>query len=197
MLNSQSNITLKHTQETFKALADAIIPRTQFLAEEYGRIQFFGALDSYTYEYVILSLNNFYIPLAKRAAEMLDAAAGQLIFMDENKRGVDSLLPRGGAFAALSADDRIRALNLLERLNGDTVVWPGPFNKDPYLAQYITGGLNRFTIMGYYSEWSGYATSRLEPPDHRQLEYYPLSWKQIGYPGPSLGYRTFRAAKMK
>jgi hypothetical protein len=196
-MNSQISIALKHTRETFKALADAVIPRTHILAEEYGKIQFFGALDSYIYEYVILSLNDSYTPLAKSVAEMLDAAAEQLIFMDGNKRGLDPLFPEGGAFAALSAGDRIRVLNFLDRFNGEPVVWPEPFNNDPYIAQYMGGILNRFIVMGYYSEWSGYGSSRLEPPDHRQLEHYPLSWKQIGYPGPSLGYRTFRVANMK
>ena len=109
-----------YTQETFKAFVDAIIPRSPGLAQEYGKIQYFGALDFQTDEYLILSLNSYDIP----------------------------------------------------------------FN--------ITGSLNRFTMMGYYSEWYGYGSTRLEVPDQRRLEYFPLSWQQVGYPGPSLGYRALR-----
>ncbi len=49
------------------------------------------------------------------------------------------------------------------------------------------------TMMGYYSEWSGYGTTRLNKPNQRILEYNPISWKQVGYPGPSLGYHALRA----
>ena len=49
------------------------------------------------------------------------------------------------------------------------------------------------TMMGYYSEWSGYGSTRLDEPNQRKLEYYPISWKQVGYPGPSLGYHALRS----
>lgn len=48
------------------------------------------------------------------------------------------------------------------------------------------------TMMGFYSEWSGYGTTRLNKPNQRRLEYDPISWKQIGYPGPSQGYHALR-----
>lgn len=49
------------------------------------------------------------------------------------------------------------------------------------------------TMMGYYSEWYGYGSTRLNEPNQRVLEFYPFSWKQIGYPGPSLGYHALRS----
>ena len=107
--------SLQYTNETFQAFADAVIPRTPRLAEEYGKIQYFGALDLHTDEYLFLTF-----------------------------------------------------------------------------AYSFVGSLIRFTMMGYYSEWSGYGSTRLEAPDQRKLEYFPLSWKQVGYPGPSLGYRALR-----
>lgn len=124
---------MKQTEVTFKAFVDAIIPRTPELAEEYGRIQYFGALDLHTDEYLALSLNYYYF----------------------------SYLPIA-------------------------------FKNNPELVLFSTGELNSLTMMGYYSEWSGYGSTRLNSPNHRKLEYFPLSWKQIGYPGPSSGYRALR-----
>jgi len=172
--------SLRRTQETFQAFVDAIIPRTPGLAEEYGRIQFFGALDLHTDEYITLSLDYYYIPLAEITAEMLDVAAEQLVVMD------------GSAFAALEPSDRLRALTLLEQIHIYLADLPIPFRDNPELILYITSALNRFTMMGYYSEWSGYGSTRLATPNQRKLEYFPISWKQIGYPGPSLWYRALR-----
>ena len=185
--------SVKRTQETFQAFVDAIIPRTPGLAEEYGRIQFFGALDLHIDEYIYLSLNYYYIPLAEPTAEMLDVAAEQLVIMDGNNRLVNfSRFMGGSAFAAIDPSDRLRALTLLEQLNIYMADLSIPFQNNPELILYITSTLNRFTMMGYYSEWSGYGSTRLKTPNQRKLEYYPISWKQVGYPGPSLGYRALR-----
>jgi len=185
--------SLRRTQETFQAYVDAIIPRTSGLAEEYGRIQFFGALNLHTDEYVTMSLNYYYIPRAKPTAEMLDVAAEQLVIMDGNKSLINfSRFMGGSAFAAIDHSDRFRALTLLEQLNIYLADLPIPFQGNAELILYTTSALNRFTMMGYYSEWSGYGSTRLETPNQRKLEYHPLSWKQIGYPGPSLGYHALR-----
>jgi len=183
----------RRTQETFQAYVDAVIPRTPGLAEEFGRIQFFGALNLHTDEYVMLSLNYYYIPMAEPTAEMLDVAAEQLVIMDANKSLVNfSRFMGGSAFAAIDHNDRFRAITLLEQLNIYLADLPIPFQGNSELILYTTSSLNRFTMMGYYSEWSGYGSTRLASPNQRKLEYYPLSWKQIGYPGPSLGYRVLR-----
>lgn len=186
--NSQINNELQRTQETFQALVDAIIPRTPRLAQEYGEIQYFGALDSYTDEYLGWVLNNYYIPLAQPLAEMLDIAATQLLIYE----GKD----RTSTFAALDPIDRFRAIIQLEQLK---LYYPDifiPFQNYPGLFD-ITSDLNRLTTLGYYSEWAGYGSTRLDTPTQRVLEYYPISWMQVGYPGPSLSYRAFVAEYYK
>lgn len=193
LMNNQNSNSLLHTQDTFRAFVDAIVPRTPGLAEEYGRIQYFGALDSGIEEYLIMSLNNYYIPLAAPTAEMLDIAAEQLVMMQGNESELDfSLFPGGGTFAALSPNDRFRALTLLEQLQVNLSTLPIPFQENPGFVLYILLELNRSTMMGYYSEWSGYGSTRLDEPNQRILEYFPLDWEQVGYPGPSLGYRALR-----
>lgn len=193
MIHYQRNYSSQRTQETFQALVDAIIPRTLGLADEYGRIQYFGALDLHTDEYLSMSLDDYYMPLAKPTAEMLDVAAEQLVFMDGNNKSINfSRFMGGGTFAAIDPSDRFRALTLLEQLKVYLADLPLPFRDNPGLVRSITGELNRFTMMGYYSEWSGYGSTRLELPNQRKLEYFPISWKQVGYPGPSLGYRALR-----
>lgn len=189
MITNQNNNSLQLTSETFKDFVDAIIPRTPGLAEEYGEIQYYGALDLYTDEFLILSLNSYYIPMGKAMAEMLNIAAEELAFIELNEESLDfSGFPEGSTFAALALSDRLRAFTLLIQLElnySDLLI---PFEDYPGLIS-ITSNLNRLTMMGYYSEWSGYGTTRLETPNQRILEYHPLSWSQVGYPGPSFSYR--------
>jgi len=191
MINYQNNNSLLYVQNTFRAFVDAVVPRTPRLAEEYGRIQFYGALDSLIEKYMILSLNNYYIPLAEPTADMLDIAAEQLI-SNEGKNRLLTRFPGRGKFAALSPIDRFRVLSLLEEFATYLVDLPMPFQDNPRFAVSVTSELIRIAMMGYYSEWSGYGTTRLEEPNQRKLEFFPLSWKQVGYPGPSLGYRALR-----
>lgn len=192
MMDFQNDNSLQHTHATFKALVDAVVPRTPVLAEEYGQIQLYGAIDSRVNEYMIASLDNYYyISMAKRVAELLDVAAEQLTFINRNNKPLDdSMFPEGGTFAALAPSDRILALNLLEQLN-DTSDLPVPFQDGPGILHTILSILNRFITMGYYSEWS--VSTHPEPSNQPKIEYFPLGWKQAGYPGPSLGYRTVAA----
>ncbi|MHB8129847.1 MAG: hypothetical protein ACYDEX_12690 [Mobilitalea sp.] len=191
MINYQNYNSFFHAQNTFKAFVDAIVPRTPRLAEEYGKIQFFGALDQATDEYMVLSLNNYYIPLAEPTADMLDIAGEQLMLYEGNN-GMTASFPRWGKFAALSPIDRFRVLSLLEEFAIYLVNLPMPFQANPIFSVSITSDLIRLAMMGYYSEWYGYGSTRLMEPNKRKLEFFPLSWKQVGYPGPSLGYRALR-----
>jgi hypothetical protein len=61
------------------------------------------------------------------------------------------------------------------------------FREYPRLKN-ISGSLVRLTMLGYYSEWYGYGSTRFLNPDQRILETTPISWQQINYPGPSLSY---------
>jgi hypothetical protein len=183
----------QYIMETFKALVDAIIPCTPGLAEEYGKIQLFGALYFHTDEYLTVTLNHYSIPLAEPTAAMLDTAAEQLVFLGKNSRLLDfSSYPGGGTFAALAPGDRFRAMTLLDKLEVNLSDLQYPYKDNPDFVITFTGALIRYTMIGYYSEWAGYGTTRLESPNDRKLEFYPLSWEQINYPGPSLGYRAVR-----
>lgn len=44
--NTAEQVTDTHTKATFKALADAIIPKTHGLTHEYDNIQSIGAIDA-------------------------------------------------------------------------------------------------------------------------------------------------------
>ncbi len=195
--DDKKHYSLLYTLETFKALADAIIPRTPGLAEEYGKIQYYGALNLHTDEFLVMSLNYYYIPLAEPTAEMLDTAAEQLVYIGGNNRLLEfSRFPGGGTFAALAPGDRFRAISLLEQLRVNLSDLKMPFRDSSGAVLTITTDLNRLTVMGYYSEWSGYGSTRLNPPNDRKLEYFPISWEQVGYPGPSLGYRALRTSTL-
>ena len=177
-----SNILQQQTQDTFKALVDAIIPRTPRLAEVYGEFMFFGALDYQTYEFLILSLDNYYIPLAEPTAVMLDVVAELLLNIPSYKGG--------GTFAAISPINRFLVLSRLEELEFHLIDLPMTFKEHPEFILSISSSLNRITMMGYYSEWFGYGSTRLMEPNQRVLEFSPSSWTQVGYPGPSFSYRA-------
>jgi hypothetical protein len=81
---------------------------------------------------------------------------------------------------------------MLEHLQVNPAELPVPYQNNPILVISIITVLIRFAMMGYYSEWAGYGSTRLYSPNERELENHPISWKQTGYPGPSLGYRALR-----
>lgn len=190
--NVQNNFTYQRTDEIFEAFVDAIIPRTPGLAAEYGRIQNYGALDQYTDEYLIMTLNNLYLPIARPTAEMLEIAAGQLDIYKDTAEGREEEYIQWSRFGELLPINRLWAITLLEQYAENFSDLPEPFYNDKEYVLYITSALNRYTMMGYYSEWFGYGSTRLMTPNQRRLEYYPVSWAQVGYPGPSLGYHALR-----
>lgn len=193
MFSYQDYYSLHHTWETIRALVDAIIPRTPKLAEEFGKIQYYGALDSYTDEFVICTLNNHYYPLAKPVADLLDVAATQLLLTIGSSYSLEYLDNNGkSAFAELSPVNRFRAISLLPDLQSYLTEIPESLGENQDYVLAVMNALSRYTLMGYYSEWSGYGSTRLDSPNERILEYFPIGWKQVGYPGPSLGYRALR-----
>jgi hypothetical protein len=191
----QSNHTLLITQETFKALVDAIAPKSSELS--------IGALELHTEEYLIWTLNHIVtlvfvnkdinVPLANATAEMLNIAAEELIKKDEKEKSMDSVfISQKGTLAALEPSDRIRAIALLEERQIDLTILPFPFSKNQGFVLAITRLLTSLTTFGYYSNWSAYDTTRLETPEKRILEEFPAGWKEVRYPGPSKGYRALR-----
>ncbi|MNY27262.1 hypothetical protein D3C86_1611590 [compost metagenome] len=81
---------------------------------------------------------------------------------------------------------------MLEQLDVDLGCLPPPYKDDGGLIRFIVDFLNRGTMFGFYSEWAAYGSTRLNTPTQRRLEYFPLSWSQVGYPGVSKGYRAVR-----
>ncbi len=185
------------TDEIFKAYVDAVVPRTPFLADEYGRIQYYGALDLYTDEYLIYMLNYSGLPMAEAIAEMLEVAA-EYVLSANQQDGVNRMQHRElSVFGSLSPEDRLRLVSFLEQAGAELPGLPQPFaeNQDNILsAAYV---LNRLTLLGYYSEWSAYGSTRLLSPNQWVMEGFPLSWEQVGYPGPSLGYRALRTDQVQ
>ncbi len=83
----------EYLTNTFKAFADAVIPRSPELTQQYGRVQYYGALDLYTGEFIILSLDSLVVPLALPVAETLNIAAEQLLYR-EGEEGKQKRRPR-------------------------------------------------------------------------------------------------------
>ena len=181
---------------TFQALTDALVPTTN----EYGYPPFFNSGDRNVHEYVIYCLDHYtsvqqqlhhaIIPLAYPTAIMLDAAAIQLVNARQATPSGQSPFPV--FFSCLSKIDRIRTLSALENLDIDLFLLPTPYQNNAGLIKYVIDALNRFSLFGYYSEWPAYGSTRMFPPNNRRLEFFPLSWREVGYPGVSFGYRDFR-----
>ena len=186
--------SLQYTDEIFKAYVDAIIPRSPSLAEEYGRIQYYGALDLYTDEYLIYSLNYSAVPIADDVARMLEIAANYFLATEMQEGAIKLEAMELSDFGSLTPMDRLRVMSLLEQAGADIPGLSSLFASDQSYIQAVTYALNRLPLMGYYTEWSGYGTTRLLPPNQWVLEYEPISWEQVGYPGPSLGYRALRVS---
>lgn len=193
-----------HTRATFQALVHAIIPDAFWIAIS-GVIQRIGILDLKVYEYIIWTLdhsltipikqqlNLIHTSMSKSTAQLLDAAATQLVWSGQVKYPLDvCTFLGGGSFAALLRGDRLRVLALLDGLKIDLGSLPVPYQNNPGLIRNMMDVLNQLTMFGFYSEWSAYGTTRLLPPDYRRMECFPIGWIQAGYPGPAFGYRDFR-----
>ncbi|AXF55580.1 hypothetical protein [Salicibibacter kimchii] len=187
---------------TFQALTDALLPSESYV--EHGEKL---ASDLNVHEYVIDGLNQYItvqaqlytisIPLAYPTARMLNSAANQLVNVGKIHFSSKASFSENVAFARLSRQDRVRTLAALEELKVDLYALPTPYQNNAGMVKHVVDALNRFSIFGYYSEWSAYGSTRRLPPDERRLEFFPISWKQVGYPGVSLGYRDFLGFLLK
>jgi hypothetical protein len=192
---------------TFRALVEAIVPNTPNLVASNGIDQSAGAVDLHVHEYMIWELDHslslvlgFYltvVPLSGATAGLLNAGAMQLVARGMAQHSPNYTVWSVSPFSALSPADRIRTLAMLEQLNVDLGVLPPPYKDDGGLVRYMVDFLNRQTMFGNYSEWSAYGTTRLATPTMRRLEYFPISWKQVGYPGVVPGYRALMGYPLK
>jgi hypothetical protein len=189
------------TLTTFRALVEAIAPNTP-LVGSLGTEQAAGAVELGVHEYLMWELDHkislfigYYladVPLAVPTAMLLNAGAAQLIASGQTQASQLYAVWGSCPFASLSPKDRIRVLAMLEQLDIDLGCLPPPYKNDGGLVIYIVDFLNRATMFGFYSEWSAYGATRLKTPTQRRLEYFPISWQQVGYPGVSKGYRALR-----
>jgi hypothetical protein len=190
-----------HTKATFRALADAMIPYTPHQAAVLGSSQMNGAACVGLEDFIIWDLDHAF-PLeigvshnlfSTQTAILLDEAALNLIYSGQTDSvAISTKYKKGGLFTLLSPQDRFRAISLLEKLDIPLGALPAPYTNNAGLVVMIAGILNGLPTFGYYSEWGGYGTTRSRNPNQRILEYFPLGWTQIGYPGPAYGYRDFR-----
>jgi hypothetical protein len=174
---------------TMQALVDVVIPRSPDLAREFGMIQYFGGLDENVDEYMVLTLQNQYFPLAAFAVDILNT----VVYL----RCIDEDSEYSQVYRFFEAPEKLRLDTLLQIRE----YAQSPENIPPILSDSadmlmnIYSMLIRFPMMGFYSEWSGYGSTRLFPPSERVLQYRPISWEQIDYPGPSYGHHALRASE--
>lgn len=172
-LQEPNNYTMQHILNTYKAFVEVIIPWTPKLATEYGEIQYYGAIDLLTYEFLIQTIHAYGgSSLVIAVVNMLNSWAQQVVFQGGNSDKVNST--NGVTFTNLTPTDRLLVIKLMKQYESNL-----PDN------QIITiDSLIRYTLMGYYSEWYGNGSTRLLEPNQRVLEFEPLSWQQVAYPGP-------------
>lgn len=191
---------------TYRALVDAIVPGMPPYPGA-GPVESAGAVELGVHEYLIWSLDHSLslhsglsltvFPLSSATAALLQAGAVQLIASGQaqfppqlpSQYPMSYSIP-GSPFAQLAPVDRILILAKLERLDVDLGTLPAPYKDDGGFLKFMVDYLCHGTMFGNYSEWSAYGSTRLAPPPFRRLEYFPVSWAQVGYPGVSKGYRA-------
>lgn len=207
----------RHAAATFRAVADAVVPTTPGLADELGREHVPGGPEVGLGDFLVVYVNDLFqfglpglgargnLPLAGPVASILDAAALALVERDGNADEpdpgrVEDLL--GSApppasrdavtFAALSREDRLRALGLLGEIGAEIRALDGePLELDAGLVGQLVVG---FAEMIYYSEWSGYEEFARPPSElvHSNDPEAVQGWRQTGYPGVAPGYAALR-----
>lgn len=196
---------------TFRALVGALIPSTPELAARFGSEQAYGAKELGVADYVIWILNHLIalppgplqsnVCLSEATAQVLDVAASELVeHASKNTpagragQTAENRLERNGLFASLSRRNRLLAMTLLEKKAVNLAALPAPYTNNPGFLVYMTQMLKMWALFGYYSEWSGYGSTRTLTPALRKLEFFPPSWRQVQYPGTALGYRDYKQA---
>ncbi|TYP79266.1 hypothetical protein [Paenibacillus methanolicus] len=186
-----------YTQATFQAVADAIVPWGKqpgrypiaaFVRQQIDHSQFVPPDTDPSHPIEPLSLST---------AKLLDVGAAALI-----ERGLtihpirNGQFPGGGLFASLARIDRLRVIALLNQSAVPMDAMPSLYRDNPGLVLTMMDSLHQLTMFGYDSEWFGYGTTRLLPPNDQRVEYFPPSWCQTGYPGPAFGYRALRCGSL-
>ncbi|WP_336360852.1 hypothetical protein [Haladaptatus sp. ZSTT2] len=101
--------------------------------------------------------------------------------------------PAGGTFTQLAPKDRLRCLwtivdgGVLDAL--DDLL--SPMIPDVGILKFVVMAVNGLHGFGYYTEWSGYGSTKTATPNDREMEVPAgevQSRQQTDYPGPAPGY---------
>lgn len=189
-----------YTTRNFRAVVDALLPRTPEMAATHGPEYVPGGRDVALETFVIEAFDSYQehhhgrlstvlrrlgvrnYPYAVLVAVLLDLVALELVCRRRNRDPVSVWAsPIAGPFRRLSEQDRLRAISLLE--DGVLGTLADRFgDRLPHLGtvRFLAMGLNTFPLLGYYSEWS--------VDDDGEVQ----GWRQTGYPGPADGYTAHR-----
>ncbi|MFW5964614.1 MAG: hypothetical protein ACOCQM_07085 [Natronomonas sp.] len=125
-------------------------------------------------------------PSVDRVVELLEPT--DLLELDRLTDDPESVLEQS-LFAALSREDRLRAIAGLDSIEFDTAEFPGPLTEaDAALVGQLVVG---FTEVVYYSEWQGYEDITA-PPSERAFSPDVDSWDQTDFPGVIDGAAALR-----
>lgn len=94
----------------------------------------------------------------------------------------------GGLFTFLSPFDRLNCLLFVASDDGQSIDAAGSaFLPDTLLAKKLVGGVQVAYLLGFYTEWHGYGTTKTDDPNDRELQLDASEipgWQQIDYDGP-------------
>lgn len=213
-----SGLSNPHTRSVFYAVADAIMPavlRCPYCNCAYAQ-PIIGAAGLRVCEFVIKQLDHSqfipkgttvsdFEPLSKSTARMMDIGAARLIQSGlatvQQHDAIPAAEPHSQSdyslFAALPRIDRLRTIELFNRLSVPLETLPLPYRNNPGLVLTMMDSFHQLTMFGYYSEWFGYGTTRLLPPEDQRVEFEPPGWRFARYPGPAFGYRAYRGTILR
>ena len=134
-------------------------------------------------------------PYAPVFTIVFDVVAAEFLARGKNQEPAspNEKFPAGGTFTRLSPEDRLRCLwtivdgGVVDRL--DELL--SPLVPDIGILKYVVMAVNGLHGFGYYTEWSGYGSTKTKTPNERVMQIPPgevQSRKQSDYPGPAPGY---------
>ncbi|MFC5971605.1 hypothetical protein ACFPYI_09705 [Halomarina salina] len=134
-------------------------------------------------------------PYAAAFTLVFDVVAAEFVVRGNNEDPVSAneQFPGGGTFTRLSREDRLRCLwSIVDGgLIDDLDELLSPFVPDLGILKYVVMAVNGLHGFGYYTEWSGYGSTKTDTPNERDLQTGAgevQSRQQSGYPGPADGY---------
>lgn len=143
-------------------------------------------------------------PYAELFAIVFDLVAVEFLARkrNEDEPRVEGEFPAGGLFTRLSREDRLRCLEsiidggILDAVD-DTV---GKILPTIGILKFAVMAIHGLTVIGHYSEWAGYGSTRTATPTERELEVPQgevLGHRQAGFPGFEPGYADHRGFEVE